>query len=77
MTSLALPPEPTPAFAPGELTDIQLRVARRADELARRFHANRDTDRRLWLRAEFEVFERAERVQPAITAVASEHRPWR
>ena len=42
------------------LLEIQLSVARRADELSRRFGTSRETDRRLWLRAECEVFERTE-----------------
>lgn len=46
-----------------ELFPLQLRVARRADELARRFvGGGRESDRRFWLRAECEVFER---LQPA------------
>ena len=64
MTSLELLSEPASAHVPGALAELQLRVARRADELARRCHAGRDTDRRLWLRAELEVFERAECAQP-------------
>lgn len=64
MTSLELLAEPVSAHVPGALAELQLRVARRADELARRRHADRDTDRRLWLRAELEVFERAEHAKP-------------
>jgi hypothetical protein len=37
-----------------------LSVARRADQLARFCVAMPDIDRRVWLRAEFEVFERLE-----------------
>jgi hypothetical protein len=45
------------------LFDLQLLVARRADALARRrVSATRAVDRRIWLKAELEVFKRAERV---------------
>jgi hypothetical protein len=45
-----------------ELLELQLHAARRSDQLARRFcSGNRATDRRIWLRAELEVFERLER----------------
>ena len=47
-----------------ELSELLLRVARRADELARRSVVSRATDRWLWLRAEFEVFELLERAYP-------------
>ena len=47
-----------------ELSELLLRVARRADELARRSVVSRATDRWLWLRAEFEVFELLERACP-------------
>jgi hypothetical protein len=36
-------------------------VARRADELSTGLFISRDVDRRTWLRAEFELFERTER----------------
>ena len=40
------------------ILDTLLLVARRADVLARRQQkAGRETDRRVWLRAEFEIFE--------------------
>ena len=57
-------PEPTARITPVEnevepLVQLQLLVARRADVLARRnLPATREIDRRLWLRAELEVFER-------------------
>lgn len=66
MTAVELPP---PAIAPlsrvvaetRALFDMQLRVARRADSLARRQPvATRENDRRTWLRAECEVFENVE-----------------
>ena len=41
-----------------------LRVARRADATARVAAASRDLARRIWLRAECEVFELAERTNP-------------
>ena len=47
-----------------ELGELLLHVARRADELARRSVVSRATDRWLWLRAEYEVFERFERAHP-------------
>jgi len=42
------------------LLELQLRVARHADALARRPGADRNSDRQLWLRAEEEVFSRVE-----------------
>jgi hypothetical protein len=56
----------TPSFetAAQELTDLQLRVARRADQLSKKFGADPANARRWWLRAEYEVFERAERARP-------------
>lgn len=52
---------------PFELRELQLRVARRADQLARRFLTSRGADRTLWLRAELEIFELVEspRDQPS------------
>lgn len=48
----------------GPLFDLQLLVARRADALARRrVSATRAVDRRIWLKAELEVFKRAERTK--------------
>ncbi len=64
MNLLALPPPPVTSLDPGELIDLLLSVARRADELARRLPTGRASDRRLWLRAECEVFERLERARP-------------
>ena len=66
MITLEMSSEATALIAPAiveaeELFDLQLRVARRADALARRLNrATRDVDRRVWLRAELEVFERVE-----------------
>lgn len=57
------------AQVPGTLAELQLRVARRADELARRSHTDRRADRRFWLRAELEVFERVERAQPRMAGL--------
>lgn len=57
----------TAVTAPAEgaqLSELLLRVARRADELARRGVLSRTTDRWLWLRAEFEIFELLERACP-------------
>jgi len=42
-----------------------LEVARRADELAGRLRPSPAMARGIWLRAEFEVFERAERIAPS------------
>jgi hypothetical protein len=39
-------------------------IARRADVLASRQTANRLSDRRIWLQAEFAVFEQAELARP-------------
>src|SRR5687767_9584665 len=62
-------PEATATITPvslegGELFSLQLRVARRADVLAQRLRAPRELDRCVWLRAELEVFERAETAHP-------------
>lgn len=47
-------------LAEEQLFQWLLSVARRADQLARFCVALPDVDRRIWLRAEFEVFERLE-----------------
>lgn len=48
-----------------DLDTLQLQVARRADVLARGAYGGvRERDRRIWLRAEWEIFERAERCAP-------------
>ena len=44
------------------LLNLQLGVARRADELARYCESSRWQDRRIWLRAEQEIFERVETI---------------
>jgi hypothetical protein len=46
---------------PDILLDLQLRVARRCDVLARWQARSRSKDRHIWLRAEQEVFARVER----------------
>jgi hypothetical protein len=62
MTTLEMPTE-TIATAPTatvaeHVLDTLLLVARRADALARREQsATRETDRRVWLRAEMEIFD--------------------
>lgn len=67
MTTVETPPEVTdstiPASMKGEpLLDLQLQVARRADAIARRHRtATREVDRRVWLRAEWEIFDRNDR----------------
>jgi hypothetical protein len=74
MTNLEMPGT-TSRITPVEneaepLLELQLLVARRADVLARRnLPGTRDVDRRMWLRAEFEVFERAGRIEFASQAV--------
>lgn len=50
------------------LLDLQLEVARRADLISRRMGSERLGDRRLWLRAEQEIFERAEKQRLGVTA---------
>ena len=46
------------------LLQLQLLVARRADVLARRnLPATREVDRRVWLRAELEVFDGRGRIE--------------
>ena len=47
-------------LAEEQLFQWLLSVARRADQLARFCGALPEDDRRIWLRAEFEVFERLE-----------------
>jgi hypothetical protein len=55
-----------PSLAPADvvgcdlLERLQLRVARRADAIARHF-GGREEPRRIWLRAEQEIFEAEER----------------
>ena len=46
---------------PDILLDLQLRVARRCDVLARWQARSRRMDRQIWLRAEQEIFARVER----------------
>jgi hypothetical protein len=62
MTTLEMPTEIiaplSAATAAEEVLDTLLLVARRADILARRQQsATRETDRRVWLRAEMEIFD--------------------
>jgi hypothetical protein len=66
MTTLENPDAIAAAAPADELLELQLRVARHADVLARRSRYSRDMDRRLWLRAEYEVFERMERARPVV-----------
>lgn len=69
MMTLEMPVEMTGAApaAPGTepvLETLKL-VARRADALARRQpFATRETDRRVWLRAELEIFDTVDRARP-------------
>ena len=69
MNTLELPP-PAPSiesFVLPELDALQLQVARRADVLARGARGGvRERDRRVWLRAEWEIFERTERLGSAL-----------
>jgi hypothetical protein len=55
------------------LAELQLKIARRADQLREKFGGGRENDRRVWLRAEFEILERLERERPA---VLSTQIPW-
>ena len=61
MNTIETPTAPTPSTSVAHserVLDTLLLVARRADALARRQQkAGRETDRRVWLRAEFEIFE--------------------
>ncbi len=70
MNTLELP-SPAPSIessALPALDALQLQVARRADALARGFSGGvRERDRRLWLRAEWEIFERTERLASEMT----------
>lgn len=50
----------TPSALTASLLELQLRVARYADALARRRGAEHSSDRQLWLRAEQEVFSLVE-----------------
>ena len=55
-TATIAPARSAPDLEP--ILDTLLLVARRADALARRhLPASRETDRRVWLRAELEIFE--------------------
>ena len=69
MMTLEMPVEATQATpATSSSTEVLLetlrRVARRADVLARqRQCATRESDRRVWLRAELEIFDTIERAQ--------------
>ena len=70
MTTLEMPVETietAPAIGGGELVLETLKlVARRADALSRRSHTTtREADRRVWLRAELEIFETSSRVHRA------------
>lgn len=56
-----------------ELTELLWRVARRADCLHAAGHGGWHSDRRLWLRAECEVFEQLERERPAALREHCEH----
>lgn len=48
-----------------------LEIARRADLLALRHGPGRLSDRRIWLLAEFAVFEETERARPLALALAA------
>lgn len=48
-----------------ELTLLLHAIARRGDTLARAGRAVRESDRTIWMRAEFEVLEQFERARPA------------
>ncbi len=71
MMTLEMPVEttdaPTAAPAPTELVlETLRRVARRADALSGKLKSTtRESDRRVWLRAEFEIFDTLERTHPA------------
>jgi len=56
MTTLAAPPTDTTALIDEELFQLQLRIARRADELARQPQQNHNQDLIVWLEAERDVF---------------------
>lgn len=70
MNTLELP-SPAASIESAALTDLdalQLQVARRADVLARGAYGGvRERDRRIWLRAEWEIFERTELLAPEMT----------
>lgn len=58
-----------PSFSPDDqIVQLLLRVARRADAAVRATVVNRSHDRRVWLRAECEVFELMERTNAAVSA---------
>jgi hypothetical protein len=70
-----------PSLSPSDGADsavldrLQLQVARRADAIARRIGGRREQQRAIWLRAELEVFENAERAglrrHPFVTHVTA------
>ena len=58
------------AETPALLAELQLRIARRADQLRTKFRGGRENDRRVWMQAEFEILEQLERSRP--TALLAE-----
>lgn len=61
MTALLQSPAPSASLSAPDCNDplfqLQLRVARRADELARQAGSSRESDRRSWDEAEREILE--------------------
>ncbi len=60
-------PEPPGGDREQRVLELLQSVARRADRLARRGPSGPRHDRAIWLRAEQECFERAERKAPNVT----------
>jgi hypothetical protein len=71
MSSTAEFPSVPAEVAPGDaLAQLQLRVARRADVLARKAGRLPGVARRIWLRAEMEIFETVEAAEHAARRAA-------
>ena len=68
MTALESPPEIGGPANSDDLVQLQLRVARRADELARGGDSTRSRDLQLWFQAERDVFAPSQPKEIATTA---------
>ncbi|HVS51160.1 MAG TPA: hypothetical protein VHD62_02300 [Opitutaceae bacterium] len=72
MTTLELPPAaPATVSWEEELFALELRVARRADELARGYEASRARDLQVWFEAERELLDGAGFMRAADRSVAN------
>lgn len=69
MNTLELSAPSSPAPVADALFDLQLRVARRADELARGGDSTRGRDLLMWFQAEREIMPSAETAPRVVTEV--------